>query len=127
MFDKLLLTEYNLLDFEQFIGKVLANDSLIKENTFDKSIIRNNASYEVVQIGVIDYEELNQFIIKSLNDYYNKINEGTNEEINKKKTIYKHLYQIWDNILQAENIGAKTVDDLYDDLTYALYTLGYKN
>ena len=74
----------------------------------------------------MDFNELDEFIKKSMNKIYTTLNDGTDEEIERKKSDYKHLYEIWQSIELAKNNNSSNISDLYNDLIYALHVMGYK-
>ena len=123
MFGKLELTEWNLEDFGQLVGVVKGNLPKLKNDEFSPLLLRVNQKYRVLQIGRVNYQYLDNFIIRSLNDYYQKLNIGPKEEIEKKVKTYNRLYQSWNAINQAKKNPDLTLNDLYDAI---VYLLGYK-
>lgn len=126
MFEKLKLTEWTLEDFGSELGIVKANFDYLKDHKMANICVKNNNNYEVVQIGYMDFEDLDNFIKKSMNSFFETLNEGTIEEIERKKSDYKHLYEIWQSIQIAKNNKSSNIDDLYNDLIFALHMMGYK-
>ncbi len=126
MFEKLKLTEWILEDFGSELGLVKANYDYLKDNQVASVFTKNEELLEVVQIGNLDFDELDAFIKKAMNSFYTTLNEGTIEEIERKKSDYKHLYEIWQSILIAKNNHSSNIDDLYRDLIFALHMMGYK-
>ena len=125
MFDKLKLTDWLLEDFGSELGIVKANLPSLKLNNYAPIIKKEQKTYEIVQIGKVNYDYLDNFIMESMNDIYYKLHEGSNEERTIKVENYKNLYEIWENINEAKEKNSPYLDELYNDLVYALHTLGY--
>ena len=81
----------------------------------------------VLSIGRVNYGLLDNFIITSLNDYYQK-GMLTKDEYKRNAFIkeYNELYILWYTINQAKNTQNPNLNSYYDDLAYRLYLLGYK-
>ena len=126
MFEKLKLTEWILEDFGSELGLVKANYDYLKDNQVANVFTKNKELLEVVQIGNLDFDELDAFIKKAMNSFYTTLNDGTIEEIERKKSDYKHLYEIWQSIELAKNNNSSNISDLYNDLVFALHMMGYK-
>lgn len=126
MFDKMKLTEWNFEEQGTSIGIVKANLPIFRTKTFADLLTRDQSVYFIEEIGRVNYAYLDQFIVKAFNDYYQKMNQGTKEEIAKKVGEYQRLYQMWNFITQAKANHLPTLNNLYDDLIYELYMLGYK-
>lgn len=126
MFQKIKLTEWNLEDNGIFIGTVKGNLQKLRGDEFSPLLERDKKKYRVLQVGRVNYTYLDQFIIKSMNDYYQRINIGTPEEAQKKMAIYRQLYSLWTSINQAKATPDLALNDLYDSMVYQLFLLGYK-
>ena len=126
MFEKLKLSEWLLEDYGSEYGLIKANYDFLKDNQVANVFTKENNLYELVQVGYMDFNELDEFIKKSMNKIYTTLNDGTDEEIERKKSDYKHLYEIWQSIELAKNNNSSNISDLYNDLIYALHVMGYK-
>ncbi len=125
MFDKLKLTEYSLEDGGSTVGLVKANLKKLYNNKFASLITSDKQKYQVKQIGRVNYAYLDAFIIKSMNDYYQKVSNTTTEEKATYIKNYNRLYQSWQAINEAKKHPDITLNDLYDAILYELYMLGY--
>lgn len=126
MLEKLKLTEWILEDFGSEVGIVKANFHFLKENKLANIFTKNKETYELMQVGQMDFTKLDNFIKKSMNDFYNSLEKGSEEEQTRKKRDYKHLYEIWQSIVLAKKENSSNLSNLYSDLVYALYMMGYK-
>lgn len=126
MFEKLKLSEWLLEDYGSEYGLIKANYDFLKDNQVANVFTKENNLYELVQVGYMDFNELDEFIKKSMNKIYTTLNDGTDEEIERKKSDYKHLYEIWQSIELAKNNNSSNISDLYNDLVFALHMMGYK-
>ncbi len=125
MFEKLRLTEWILEDFGSEVGLVKANFNYLKENKVANICTKENQIYELMQVGKMDFTKLDEFIKRAMNSFYETLNEGTSEEQERKKDDYKHLYEIWQDIMLAKQNNSSNVSDLYNDLIFALHMMGY--
>ncbi len=119
-----MYTNWCLEDYESEIGSVKANLELIK-NISEINIFKDTKTYEIVAIGEKNYQELNNFIKDSMNDLYEQLKTGTKQEIINKRNDYKQLYKIWQDIEKRKKENDPLVDELYNDLIFALHALGY--
>ncbi len=126
MLEKLKLTLWSLEDFGSEIGLVKANFDYLKNNKVASVFEKDGKIYELVQVGNEDYDKLDKFIKLSMNKFYESLEEGTEEESEQKKSDYRNLYEIWQSIMMAKENNQANIGDLYNDLVYALYMLGYK-
>ena len=126
MFEKLKLSEWLLEDYGSEYGLIKANYDFLKDNQVANVFTKENNLYELVQVGYMDFNELDEFIKKSMNKIYTTLNDGTDEELERKKSDYKHLYEIWQRIELAKNNNSSNISDLYNDLVFALHMMGYK-
>ncbi len=126
MFEKLKLSEWLLEDYGIEYGFIKANYDFLKDNQIANVFTKEKKIYELVQVGYMYFNELDEFIKKSMNSFFKTLNEGTEEEIERKKSDYKHLYEIWQSINLAKNNNSSNVSELYNDLVFALHMSGYK-
>ena len=125
MFEKATDKVMQWLDHGQVLGLVHINSkhdfSILTKRPIDK-----NKGMEVVSIGRVNYALLDQFIMQSLNDYYQKINQVKHEEERKQRIIeYNTLYQLWYQVNVAKQTNDLSLNSYYDDIVYRLYLLGY--
>lgn len=110
------------------IGKVEVNASLLKDNGFIRPFIRKVEATEITKLGDRDYQKLDQYIVNSLNDYYNRLMSANEEERKVMLNIYRRLYSMWrelHNFKISKNLNE--IDKMYDLFSYELYVLGYIN
>lgn len=127
MFGTTDLKVYNLIDNNKYSGIVHYNPHFSFGKTTTRPFIR--CKLRIIQtIGRVNYELLDQFIITSLNDYYNKLLniKDTNARV-KATEEYQQLYFLWQTIFQAKQNSDPKLNSYYDDLVYRLYLLGYRN
>ena len=125
MFEKLKLSEWVLEDSGCEIGVVKANFDYLKKNKVAKIFTKDNTLLEVMEVGNMDFVKLDIVIKRAMNNLYESLNEGTEEEKIRKKSDYKHLYEIWQDITKAKESNSSNVSDLYSDLLFALHMMGY--
>jgi hypothetical protein len=126
MFPDALYKKYNIDENDKLIGKIEANSEILKNNQFIRPFIRDNSIREIVKIGSRDYEKLDNYIIESLNDYYNRLICAEDVEKDPMLQVYQRLYSMWQEIHNHKlNYNLKELDNSYDLLTYELYVLGY--
>jgi hypothetical protein len=126
MFPDALYKKYNIDENNKLIGKIDVNSDLIKSADFIRPFIRNEGAREIIKFGTRDYEKLDNYIIASLNDYYNRLICASDEERNSMLTVYQRLYSMWQELYNHKlNHNLKELDNTYDLLTYELYVLGY--
>ena len=126
MFEKLKLSEWLLEDYGSEYGVIKANYDFLKDNHVANVFTKEKKLYELIQVGDMDFDELDQFIKKAMNSFFQTLNDGTIEEIDRKKSDYKHLYEIWQSINLAKKNNSSNVSELYNDLVFALHMMGYK-
>ena len=110
------------------VGKIEANNDLLNAENFIRPFIRDNSVSEVTKFGNRDYEKLDQYIITSLNNYYNRLMNATETERDGMLNTYRHLYSMWQelhNFKISKNLVE--IDKMYDLFSYELYILGYLN
>jgi hypothetical protein len=126
MFPDALYKKYNIDENNKLIGKIDVNSDLIKSADFIRPFIRNEGAREIIKFGTRDYEKLDNYIIASLNDYYNRLICASDEERNSMLMVYQRLYSMWQELYNHKlNHNLKELDNTYDLLTYELYVLGY--
>ena len=126
MFEKFKLSEWLLEDYGSEFGVVQANYDFLKNNQLGNIFVKDNTKYELLQVGNMDFKEVDAFIKKAMNSFYATLNSGTEEEIERKKSDYKHLFEIWESINLAKKNNSSNLSDLYNDLLFALHMMGYK-
>lgn len=119
--------ELNLVLNGKVLGKIRYNSSYNYQEKTARPFTRPKLRM-IEQVGRVDYTYLNNFISKSLNDYYQKMLQDTNLTTrNEKIKEYQELYFLWQKITQAIKIHDSNVSSYYDDLVYRLYLNGYRN
>ena len=98
MFTDASLKKYTVDENSVLVGKIEANADILRAEDFVEPFIRDKMAVEITKLGNRDYQKLDQYIITSLNDYYNRMMSA--EEIEKKKmiSVYRHLYDMWQDL-----------------------------
>lgn len=128
MFTDASLKKYTVDENSVLIGKIEANADILQAENFVEPFIRDKMAVEITKLGNRDYQKLDQYIISSLNDYYNRMMSA--EEIEKKKmiSVYRHLYDMWQDLHNFKiTKNLEELDKMYDLFSYELYVLGYSN
>lgn len=128
MFTDASLKKYTVDENSVLIGKIEANADILQAEDFVEPFIRDKMAVEITKLGNRDYQKLDQYIITSLNDYYNRMMSA--EEIEKKKmiSVYRHLYDMWQDLHNFKiTKNLEELDKMYDLFSYELYVLGYSN
>jgi len=126
MFQNTTQKELQWLDNGQLKGLVKISNRFDFKKKTTRPFIRNKVR-EVLSIGRVNYEFLNQFIINALNDYYSHITEVKDEKLRTQRVnIYNELYGLWYKVNIAKQQNDLALNSYYDDLVYRLYTLGYR-
>ena len=127
MFQTSELKENQLFDGNVFKGLVFYNPKVSYLVNTARPFIR--APRRIVEsIGRVNYQYLDQFIMKAMNDIYAHINEGKDLELRRKKIIeYQELYTLWQKIAVAKQNNDLNLNSYYDDLVYRLYLKGYRS
>lgn len=127
MFATTDLKLYDLVDNGKIIGSVRYNPHFSFKDKTTRPFIR--CKLRIIEtIGRVNYEMLDQFIIASLNDYYNKLLNIKEMAARTKATSeYQQLYYLWQTVMQAKQNRDSNLNSYYDDLVYRLYLLGYRN
>lgn len=127
MFAKCDFKTLELNDGSNLLGLVKINEAILKEGEFVLPILRDESAKLIVRVGKRDYKKSDEFIIASLNDYYNRMNATNESERDVMLVNYNRLYQIWTALNETKKSkDYKTLDEQYDSLSYQLYLLGYK-
>ena len=127
MFQTSELKEYQLFDNQIYKGKIYFNPLIKNKGETTRPFIRNGLR-KLISIGRVNYEFLDQFIIKSLNEIYTHINDTKDRDLVADKIRnYQELYSLWQKVILARQNNDLNVNNYYDDLLYRLYLLGYKN
>lgn len=127
MFSKCDFKILELNDNFNFMGIVKLNDSLLKRANFIQPIFRNTSPLIIQKVGKKDYHQYDEFIITSLNDYYNRMSSASQKDREMMLLNYNRLYESWTKLNQAKsNQDFSNLDEQYDSLSYQLYLLGYK-
>ncbi len=125
MFEKATNKMLQWLDHGQVLGIVKINDKHdFKKQT--KRPIKRNQGAVIVSLGRVNYALLDEFIMRSLNDYYSKINTCKDFEERKRRIAeYNTLYSLWYQVNVARQNQDFALNSYYDDIVYQLYLLGY--
>lgn len=110
------------------IGKLEVNNDILKNANFIRPFVRKKDTKEITKIGNRDYQKTEQYIIDSLNDYYNRLMNATESERNYMLETYTRLYGMWQelrNFKISKNLAE--IEKIYDLFSYELYVLGYIN
>ena len=127
MFQTSELQEMQFFDGNTFLGMVRYNPNISFKIEMTRPFIRCGKR-EILSIGRVNFQFLDQFIMQSLNDIYAHINEGKKEEIIRKNiSEYQELYALWQKIALAKQNRDIAINSYYDDLLYRLYLKGYHN
>lgn len=127
MFIDTTLKKFTISEQDKLIGRMEINEPLIASSEFVRPFIRESGSKMVIKIGDRDYLKLNQYIIDSMKDYYNRLMSTSSvSEKNMMLGIYNHLYEMWTELHQhKKSNNLKEMDKTYDLFSYELYVLGY--
>ncbi len=127
MFTDVTFKKYHISENDKLIGDLEVNAPLLTSTTFAMPFIREKELKRVTKIGDRNYEKLNQYIIRSLKDYYNRLMNSTSiSERSIMLKTYQHLYEMWNdlhNYKRSNNLVE--MDKTYDLFSYELYVLGY--
>ena len=118
MFSSATKKELQFLNNGVNVGLVRYNSSYSFQEKTTRPFIRNKGR-EVLILGRVNYALLDQFIIQSLNDYYNKISFVKNGKEREQKVLeYNTLYQLWYQVNQARQTNDIRLNSFYDDILY---------
>ncbi len=127
MFSKCDFKVLELNDNSIYIGIVKLNDSLLKKANIMQPIIRDTSFKQIKKVDKKNYATYDEFIITSLNDYYNRMSSASQKDREMMLINYNRLYESWTKLNQAKSTqDFKDLDEQYDSLSYQLYLLGYK-
>ena len=127
MFQNSTMKELQLLDNGSFVGFVRRGKTYDFKKKSKRPFVRNGQR-ELLEIGFVDYEHLDKFIVNSMNDYYAGLNNcQTVEERDQRIKEYNDLYQLWYHINATKEQNDPNLNSYYDDILYRLYLLGYRS
>lgn len=116
----------DLYENQILIGKLKISKFIKEVNSYKIPFIKTGKKI-LIKIGIGDYSDFDSFIISSLNDYYNKLNNPT--DLDTKENMledYKRLYSLWTKICYSkEHNDIIELNTLYNKISYGLYLLGY--
>lgn len=128
MFTDASLKKYTVDENSVLIGKIEANADILQAEDFVEPFIRDKMAVEITKLGNRDYQKLDQYIISSLNDYYNRMMSADEMEKKKMISVYRHLYDMWQDLHNFKiTKNLEELDKMYDLFSYELYVLGYSN
>ena len=118
--------KYNLKENDKNIGTLLVSK-------FIKSIDRYKMPFEyvpkkeLIKIGNGTYENFDNFVISSLNDYYSKLSSPSDVETKESMLEkYTQLYELWASICEKKKENnIIELNKLYNKISYGLFLLGY--
>lgn len=116
-----------LIDLDnKSVGKIDVNIDLLSNN-FCFPFDRNKNLLTVEKVGNRDYTKLDNFIIKTMNMYYNKMMEVNGSEKDLMLNNYNHLYSIWRDLHNYKlDKNLIEIDATYDAMLFELYLLGFE-
>ncbi len=121
--------KYSISEKDKIIGNLEVNNELVSTSKFIRPFIREKGIKMITKIGERNYEQLNNYIINCMKDYYERLmNSTSTSERNMMNSTYKHLYDMWKdlhNYKKSNNLVE--MDKTYDLFSYELYVLGYAN
>lgn len=121
------LKNYNLIDNGKIIGTVSYNPKFNFALETTRPFIRCKLRV-LEKVGRVNYNMLDNYIVSSLNDYYNKMANIKDVSLrNKSITEYQQLYYLWQKVMTAKKENDPNTNSYYDDIVYRLYILGYRN
>ena len=127
MFQSSELKVLQLFDNNRFCFFLKYNPNIYHKIEMTRPFIRNGKR-EILSIGRVNYEFLDNFIRNSLNDIYAHLNEGKDPETKRQKIReYQELYALWQKIAVARQNNDLNISSYYDDLVYRLYLKGYQS
>ncbi len=127
MFQSSELKVLQLFDNNRFCGLVKYNPRIKYNTEMTRPFIRT-VKREILSIGRVNYNYLDNFIMKSLNDIYAHLHEGKDQEVIRQKIVeYQELYALWQKIAVARENNDLQISSYYDDLLYRLYLKGYQS
>ena len=118
--------KYNLKENNKNIGTLVVS-KFIKSIDRYKFPFEDTSKKELVKIGNGTYENFDNFVIASLNDYYSKLSNPSDVETKEEMLDkYAKLYEMWSSIckMKKEN-NIVELNKLYNKISYGLFLLGY--
>ena len=108
---------------------VLLISKFLKDISLYKIPFEDNNKMEIVKIGNGDYDDVDTFIVDSLNDYYKKLSSPSDVETKESMlSTYTKLYELWTSINhKKEENNIVELNELYGKLSYGLYLIGYED
>lgn len=108
---------------------VLLISKFLKDISLYKIPFEETDKLEVLKIGNGDYDDVDTFIVDSLNDYYKKLSSPSDVETKESMlSTYTKLYELWTSINhKKEENNIVELNELYDKLSYGLYLIGYED
>ena len=127
MFQLTGFQQLQFLDHGQIVGKVYYNGNFPFAKEKARPFVRNQKMV-IKSDGRVNYALLDQFVVSSLTDFYQKISTIKDaEERTKQINEYQKLYYLWQKVMQARQSGDINLNSYYDDVVYQLYLRGYRN
>lgn len=118
--------KYDLDSNDKKFGTLIVS-KFLKETSRYKMPFEDTPKKELIKIGNGDYDNVDNFIIESLNDYYKKLSSPS--DVDSKEEMlenYTKLYQLWTSICnKKEEKNVVELNELYGKISYGLYLLGY--
>ncbi len=118
--------KYDIKINAEYYGKLQVSNFLNRYAKYRFPFIKNEEGI-IVKIGDSNLIRYDEYIIASLNDYYNKLSDPSDLSIKEKMLDnYTKLYSLWSeiNIKKDEN-NILELNELYKKISYGLYILGY--
>ena len=118
--------KYDLDSNDKKLGTLIIS-KFLKETSRYKMPFEDTPKKELIKIGNGDYDNVDNFIIESLNDYYKKLSSPS-DVASKEEMLenYTKLYQLWTSICsKKEEKNIVELNELYGKISYGLYLLGY--
>ncbi len=126
MYTEFFFKTYDVSENNISVGKLEVNLDLISKEQFIRPFIRESEPKTLKEINGLNYAELDQFIINSLNDYYNRLMSAPETEKLNMLNTYHHLYDMWRDLHNYKiSKNLKEIEKMYNIFSYELYVLGY--
>ncbi len=128
MFMDISFKKYKIDENNSTIGEFEVNMELMKHTEFARPFIRDNNRRVITKIGNRNYEELNNYIINCMKNYYNRLVNAAATDYDMMLKTYNRLYDMWKELhMHKNNNNLVEMDKMYDLFSYELYVLGYTN
>lgn len=126
MFTEEDFRKYKITTQDKSIGKIEVNLNMLKQYPFYHPFFRTDKK-EITKFGTRNTVEVENYIIRCLNDYYAKLTGNQDlEERQKMLDKYMHLYSMWRELYNYKNANdLVNINNMYDLFLYELYTMGY--